>query len=124
MPKQWKLTSKRLSLKGGKFTHFIGKAWHCKVVLGFLVDYTANLEVDPLLKTVLWTLDCAKCFWCALRKPNPFCVSTPVRNRTGASCWQSLLGSVLAAPCQIKWLVHLQVIQCAPQTSPFDTHDH
>lgn len=54
MPKQWKLTSKRLSLKGGKFTHFIGKAWHCKVVLDFLVDYTANLEVDPLLKTVLW----------------------------------------------------------------------
>lgn len=54
MPKQWKLTSNRLSLKGGKFTHFIGKAWHCKVVLGFLVDFTANLDVDPLLKTVLW----------------------------------------------------------------------
>lgn len=54
MPKQWKLTSKRLSLKGGKFTHFIGKAWQCKVVLGFLVQYTANLDVDPLLKTVLW----------------------------------------------------------------------
>lgn len=54
MPKQWKLTSKRLSLKGGKFTHFIGKAWQCKVVLGFLVDYTESLAVDPLLKTVLW----------------------------------------------------------------------
>ena len=54
MPKQWKLTSKRLSLKGGKFTHFIGKAWQTKVILNFLVDYTEGLAVDPLLKTVLW----------------------------------------------------------------------
>ena len=54
MPKQWTLSSKRLSLKGGKFVHFVGKAWQCKVVLNFLVDFVAEKDVDPMIKTLVW----------------------------------------------------------------------
>lgn len=55
MPKQWRLTKTRLGLKGGKFVHLTGKAWHCKVVLGFLVDYLETQDVDPMLKTACWS---------------------------------------------------------------------
>ena len=55
MPKQWRLTKTRLGLKGGKFVHLTGKAWQCKVVLGFLVDYLETQDVDPMLKTACWS---------------------------------------------------------------------
>lgn len=57
MPRQWQLTKTRLSLKGQKFVHFVGKGWQCKVVLGFLVHFLNGLDdmdIDPMLKTTCW----------------------------------------------------------------------
>lgn len=57
MPKQWRLTKTRLGLKGGKFVHLTGKAWHCKIVLGFLVSFLETQDVDPMLKTACWAAE-------------------------------------------------------------------
>lgn len=57
LPKHWMLTKGKLCLKGGKYTHMLGKGWHCDVVLRFLEDFLCqdNVDVDPLIKTTVWS---------------------------------------------------------------------
>ena len=81
MPKQWRLTKTRLGLKGGKFVHLTGKAWHCKVVLAFLVDYLETQDVDPMLKTACWSAQ--KFSWSAFRQQARINFLAAARNSTG-----------------------------------------
>ena len=56
LPAHCCLTRGKLGLKTGKFCHLHGKGWHTTVVLQFLVDFTENKgDVDPLLKSALWS---------------------------------------------------------------------
>lgn len=62
-------------------------------------------------------------FWCPFRKSNTFFVSPPSRNSTSGSGWQSVPGSILTASCEIQRMVHLQIVQCAPEAAHFDACD-
>lgn len=58
LPKWWKLSKSRLSLKTNKYVHLTGKAWHTAVV----IQYLANLfsvqdvhQVEADVKLACWT---------------------------------------------------------------------
>lgn len=58
LPKWWKLSKSRLSLKTNKYVHLTGKAWHTAVV----IQYLANLfsvqdvhQVETDVKLACWT---------------------------------------------------------------------
>lgn len=57
LPSRWHLSKTRLSLKRGKFVHYVGKGWHVSVILGFLRDFMENLNVDSDLKMLVWSGD-------------------------------------------------------------------
>ena len=56
MPNTWLLTRNRLCLKTGSYCHFLGKGWHCSVILSFLNDMCLreDIEIDPLVSTLVW----------------------------------------------------------------------
>ena len=54
-PARWNLNRNRLSLKTGKFCHYLGKGWHCIVLMNFLEDFLANKDFDPDIKSLVWS---------------------------------------------------------------------
>eukprot|EP00435_Cladocopium_sp_Y103_P074390 s636_g48.t1 len=57
LPSRWHLSKTKLSLKRGKFVHYVGKGWHVSVILGFLRDFVENLNIDSDLKMLVWSGD-------------------------------------------------------------------
>lgn len=57
LPKWWKLSRTRLSLKTNKFVHLTGKAWHTTVVLEYLAhlfEHERVLQIDVDVKQAVW----------------------------------------------------------------------
>ena len=58
LPKWWKLSRTRLSLKKDKYVHLTGKAWHTGAILQYLADLFTNQPVPQLdsnVKHAVWT---------------------------------------------------------------------
>ena len=57
LPFRWNLNKHNLSLKTNKFVHYVGKAWHLFVLLGFLNDFldSTAVEVDGDIKMAVWS---------------------------------------------------------------------
>ena len=57
LPRRWHISKTRLSLKSGKYVHYIGKGFHVSILLGFLHAFLANEVVDSELKMLVWSGD-------------------------------------------------------------------
>ena len=57
LPSTWSLKKSNLGLKTGSYVHYHGKAWHIATILGFLVDFLEEQDVDSDLKMICWTGD-------------------------------------------------------------------
>ena len=56
-PARWKLTRQRLSLKTNKFVHYIGKGWHIGPLMGWLLEFLQDLDIDERFKMLVWSGD-------------------------------------------------------------------
>ena len=56
-PRRWKLTRQRLSLKTNKFVHYIGKGWHITPLMGWLMHFLEDFEIDERFKMLVWSGD-------------------------------------------------------------------
>lgn len=57
LPRRWHISKTKLSLKSGKYVHYIGKGFHVSILLGFLQAFLANKVVDSDLKMLVWSGD-------------------------------------------------------------------
>ena len=57
LPRRWHISKTKLSLKSGKYVHYIGKGFHVSILLAFLQAFLANKVVDSDLKMLVWSGD-------------------------------------------------------------------
>eukprot|EP00435_Cladocopium_sp_Y103_P048868 s2440_g14.t1 len=79
LPRRWHLSKTKLSLKSGKYVHYIGKGFHVSILLGFLHAFVASKNVDSELKMLVWSGDTLMSFLHNRRKDGLLLAERDVR---------------------------------------------
>ena len=54
-PTHWTINKNRLTLKSGKFVHYVGKGWHIFVLMEWLEAFLADKNIDPDIRMIAWS---------------------------------------------------------------------